>query len=404
MSKTVRRRFFVLIWGIAIITTLASLWAIFSRNQNLIHQLLSLLLFIIVGILATLIFDRQPRNPVGWSFLAVFLNVNLSSLFRILVQWYLSGSLQIPFLSARFLGFVDAYLDGPVSVVLWGTLFLFPILYFPDGELLSPRWRYMVWSISILFIVLLTSGIFLPDLEAPLFPDFRNPYSHLLGKQVWEVANFSFLPLMILTPLSLVFRFRKAGVIERQQIKWPLFSALIIFISIILYVLDGVLYNNLENRPIFQVALVFEQISVMSFPITTGLAILRYRLYDIDIIIRKTIQYTLVSGVLVLIYFGIVTQLGTLFHIITGQDSPLAIVISTLAIAALFNPLRRRIQIFIDRRFFRQKYDAEQVLAEFSATLRDEFDLDKLSNSILRVVDETVQPSKLSLWMRNEEE
>jgi hypothetical protein len=268
-------------------------------------------------------------------------------------------------------------------------MFLFPVLYFPDGELLSPRWRYLVWAILADFVLLLAAGLFYAGLESPMFPGFRNP-----------LANPVFFPIYGLAPLSLVMRFRRAQDVERQQVKWPLFSALIIFIAVGLYFLSGVLYGNTQDNPVARVGLVFEQISVMSFPVTVGMAILRYRLYDIDIIIRKTLQYTLVSGILALVYFGVVTQLEALLRTASGQGSPLAVVISTLAIAALFNPLRKRVQAFIDRRFYRRRYDTEQVLAAFSASLRDEVDLDELSDSILTVVDKTMQPDHLSLWLK----
>jgi hypothetical protein len=295
-------------------------------------------------------------------------------------------------------------MDTPVSYVVWGSMFLFPVLYFPDGELLSRRWRYLVWAIVADFAVLLAAGLFYAGLESPMFRGFRNPLANPVGTRIWESANLLFFPIYGLAPLSLVIRFRRARGVERQQVKWPLFSALIIFIAVGLYFVGGVLYGNTQDNPVARVGLVFEQISVMSFPITVGMAILRYRLYDIDIIIRKTLQYTLVSGILAVIYFGVVTQLEALLRTASGQGSPLAVVISTLAIAALFNPLRKRVQAFIDRRFYRRRYDTERVLAAFSASLRDEVDLDELRDSILEVVDETMQPARVSLWLRDVEE
>jgi hypothetical protein len=136
-------------------------------------------------------------------------------------------------------------------------------------------------------------------------------------------------------------------------------------------------------------------------PVTLGISILRYRLWDIDILIRRTLQYTLLTGLLALAYFGGVVVLQAIFSPLTGQtNSPLVTVITTLGIAALFNPLRIRVQNFIDRRFFRQKYNAEQALAQFAVTARDEVEMEKLAAALQSVVQETMQPDQVSIWLR----
>jgi hypothetical protein len=143
------------------------------------------------------------------------------------------------------------------------------------------------------------------------------------------------------------------------------------------------------------------QIAVVMIPISVGVAILRYRLFDIDIIIRKTVQYGVLTAVLGLVYYGSILLLQGLFTRVTGQESAVALVLSTLLVAALFNPLRQRVQAFIDRRFYRQKYDAQQVLAQFAQTARDEVDMEALQTELLRVVQETMQPQTITLWLKS---
>ena len=141
---------------------------------------------------------------------------------------------------------------------------------------------------------------------------------------------------------------------------------------------------------------------MLAIPLAIGIAILRYRLWDIDLIIRKTLQYALLTGLLALVYFGSVILLQSLVENLTGERSPLVIVLSTLAIAALFNPLRIHVQDFIDRRFYRRKYNAEQALTQFAATTRDEVDMQKLTAALLDVVEESMKPEKTSLWLKND--
>jgi hypothetical protein len=190
----------------------------------------------------------------------------------------------------------------------------------------------------------------------------------------------------------MVLRYRRAAGVERKQIKWLLYAISLFGIFYIPYML----FQSWGE----QIWGLFINLWLIAIPLAIGIAILRYRLFDIDLIIRKTLQYTLLTGLLALVYFGSVILLQSLVENLTGEQSPLVIVLSTLVIAALFNPLRSRIQDFIDRRFFRKKYNAEQALAQFAATARDEVDMDKLTAALLRVVEESVQPEKVSMWMQ----
>jgi hypothetical protein len=208
---------------------------------------------------------------------------------------------------------------------------------------------------------------------------------------------------LVMVPVSLMLRYRKGSLLERQQIKLlALFGAILAagtILGFIIYPLitGGVMFNRENN--LFSL-LFFASMGL--FPsLAIGVAVLRYRLWDIDIIIRRTLVYGVLTAFLALAYFSSVILLQEVFQLVTGQhQSPLATVLSTLLIAALFTPLRKRIQGDIDRRFYRRKYDAQKTLERFALSARDEVELDKLSNELLTVVSDTMQPQKVSLWLR----
>jgi len=198
--------------------------------------------------------------------------------------------------------------------------------------------------------------------------------------------------------LSVFMRLRHATGVERQQIKWFAYAAAASVIAGGLAYLPPIVVDTplWFERTGFALNIAF----IPAIPIAIGLAILRYRLYDIDLLINRTLVYGSLTGTLVALYFGGIVVLQRVFVVLTGQESTLAVVASTLFIAALFNPLRRRIQSFIDRRFYRRKYDARKILETFSARLRDETDLDALSDDLVGVVRDTMEPEHLSLWLR----
>jgi hypothetical protein len=197
-------------------------------------------------------------------------------------------------------------------------------------------------------------------------------------------------------------RFRRSRGDERQQIKWFAFAAALTFVWIFVIEVFEELLSIEGGVP--EAILAFTWASawlvIPSIPIATGIAILRYRLYDIDRIINRTLVYGALTATLVALYFGGIVVLQRLFVLLTGQQSTLAVVASTLLIAALFTPLRRRIQGFIDRRFYRRKYDARKTLEAFSTKLKNETDLQSLNNDLLGVVKETMQPAHVSVWLR----
>jgi hypothetical protein len=206
---------------------------------------------------------------------------------------------------------------------------------------------------------------------------------------------------------SLVLRFLRSRGEEREQIKWLAFAALVLGLGFASFVIPGIIWPDdaVSANSLWENLL--EDAVTLSFagvPVAIGFAILKYRLYDIDQIINRTLVYGSLTVMLALVYFGGVATTQAIFRGLTAQEEQpqLAIVISTLVIAALFNPLRRRIQAFIDRRFYRGKYDAAKTLEAFSAKLRDETDLDALSDDLVGVVRETMQPAHVSLWLRSD--
>jgi len=213
------------------------------------------------------------------------------------------------------------------------------------------------------------------------------------------LLDFIAVPMLFVAGLgaviSLFVRFRRARGDERQQIKWFVFAAALTLVWITVF------GQSTRGLPEVIVALSFLLV-IPSIAIATGIAILRYRLYDIDLLINRTLVYGSLTATLVALYFGGIVVLQRVFVILTGQQSTLAVVASTLAIAALFVPLRRRVQGFVDRRFYREKYDARKTLEAFSAKLRDETDLEALNNDLVGVVRETMQPAHVSVWLRPE--
>jgi hypothetical protein len=211
------------------------------------------------------------------------------------------------------------------------------------------------------------------------------------------LVDFIALPMMLLAGLgaviSVLVRFRRARGDERQQIKWFASAAAL---TLVWYLVFGQSTRGLPGAIVALSGLLV----IPSIPIATGIAILRYRLYDIDIIINRTLVYGSLTATLVALYFGGIVVLQRVFVLLTGQQSTLAVVASTLLIAALFTPLRRRIQAFIDRRFYRRKYDARKTLEAFSAKLREETDLGALNSELVGVVRETMQPAHVSVWLR----
>ena len=205
--------------------------------------------------------------------------------------------------------------------------------------------------------------------------------------------------LVVVGASSMLARLRHAGRLERQQIKWFAYATTFVISGVIL---KNVAYPLVGVEWVWWVGLILTAVGVVGSPIAMALAILRYRLYQIDLLINRTLVYGSLTATLVALYFAVIVVLQRLFVVLIGEQSTLAVVASTLVIAALFNPLRRRIQAEVDRRFYRSKYDTRKTLEAFSAQLRNETDLDALSDELVSVVRDTIQPAHVSLWLHTD--
>jgi predicted component of type VI protein secretion system len=205
--------------------------------------------------------------------------------------------------------------------------------------------------------------------------------------------------MFALSIISLIHAgFTQRDAVSRAQLRWAI-SGFALGLGLFMLTFP-ISFNWITNPTLVNLLLMVSNLGFVVIGVGLAIAVLRYRLYDIDVIIRKTLVYAMLSGLLVLVYFGMVILLQTVFEYVSDQQSPIAIVISTLVIAALFNPLRQRVQAVIDRRLYRKKYDAQKVLAQFTQTARDETDMEVLQAELLRVVQETMQPKNQSVWIK----
>jgi hypothetical protein len=283
-----------------------------------------------------------------------------------------------------------AWLDTWLFIPLIGSMGTFLLLLFPDGRLPSPRWRPVAWCAGAVIVGGSVVGAFNPDALSDI-PELRNPFGIEVFRSIADVAFPVMFPLFLVavvgSAVALIKRFRRARGEERQQLKWLAYAGAA---ASVIFPLSFVLWD------VFPPIQVLELVPIIGLPAAVGVAILKYRLYDIDRIINRTLVYGLLTGILAGVYVGLALGLGAL----AGSDNSLVIAGSTLVVAALFRPARRRIQGLIDRRFYRRKYDATRTLEAFSARLRDEVDLNQLSDHLVVVVKETMQPVQASLWLR----
>ncbi len=345
--------------------------------------------FLVVGIL---IASRRPENPVGWMFCVI----GLASVWEFFASEYAFYALVIQ-PGALPAGVWMAWTEF-FTPIAWPLMF-FALLLFPTGRLPSPRWRPFAWGAAATFALVYVLSALEPG--RLLYVPARNPTGVERAAGIIELSLniliIAFIGIVVVIAASVIVRFRQARGDERQQLKWLVYSAVFLGTLAVIGVLNVMV---LHNRIIEFAVGILVTLAVAAVPTAVGVAILRYHLYEIDLLINRTLVYGPLTATLVALYFGTVVLLQWLFVALTGQQSTLAVVASTLLIAALFNPLHRRIQSFIDRRFYRSKYDARKTLEAFSAKLRDETDLEALSAELAGVVRETMRPAHVSIWLR----
>ena len=344
-----------------------------------------------VATVGALVCSRQPRNRVGWILLGAAGPLTLSGLaneYGVHALYTDPGGLP----GGEVAAWVGSWLYIPCFLAMPALLFLL----FPNGRLPGPRWRAVVWLVVLAAAAAAVVAFLDPRLDDDPFIGVSNPLP-------LDVPDAALAPLslfgwpgmmlgLILAAAAMIGRLRRSRGVERQQLKWIATGAALLPPASLAGVASY--YGGYDALGSILVMLGF-----IPIPLAAGYAILRHRLYDVDVVINRALVYGSLTAILAGAYIGLVLLLGLALGPLTNQ-SDLAIALSTLAVAALFQPLRRRVQTLVDRRFYRRKYDAARTLERFGARLRSETDLDALRAELTAVVSETMQPAHVSLWLR----
>lgn len=363
------------------------------------------------GVLCILIFYAPHPNPrIGWLCGMITLTTPIISAPQTLLYCAEQELILLP-------GSEMIALLSNISIFVLAPQFIFLPLWFPDGDFISVGWRRFGLAIGglILFFILLAS--LWPVEISSMVPLPEGPRRNLLGlsfQPTPELNQFILLSNLVIVlssiliaNISLFARWRRSSMLIRQQLKVFAYFLITISSGYMLFQLTGqFLLPEIDLFKLWDGWLygILNMLLWAGYPLAVGVAVMKYHLYDIDLVIRRTLQYSLVTLLLALVYFSGVTLTQNIFTIISGQQSPAALVLSTLLIAALFNPLRRRVQGFIDRRFYRQKYDAEKALAAFAEAARSETQLGALAEKLSDTVQQTLQPVHLNLWLNKKRE
>jgi hypothetical protein len=359
-------------------------------QQDPAQQASLLLAFTAFMVMGAVIVAHRPGNAIGWIFSAVGLLTG-TGLFAWQYAEYAYLTRGSPLPGAMLGAWYNNWFWYPT--VTLSTVFT--LLVFPTGRLLSARWRPIAWLTAAITATVVVLSALAPTLNLGERTKLRNPVglAAIPNPEQGALGSVLFGLLPVCTAaavVSLVLRFRRAQGVERQQLKWFTYAGILLFAWL---VVDPVLPEVALLQLVYG-------LTIALVPVAAGLAVLRYRLYDIDRLINRTLVYGLLTALLGGVYAGVVLVLGQLFGGIGAEPPSWAVAGATLAVAALFRPARRRIQQAVDRRFNRRRYDAVKTVEAFSARLRQEIDLEALSAELLAVVNHTMQPTAVSLWLR----
>jgi hypothetical protein len=392
-------------WAVAIVTAwltrdLQNSESLGSSGADLVVGIATAVVLLAFPVAGVVIATRQPANPIGWILLAIG------------AGW---GAL------AGATGYADygirlhpgslpaADIAAVLTVSVWappvGLTGTFLLLLFPDGRLPGARWRWIAYVGAAATAACTAASLLDPDvLKDSPYASTQNPIGVDALGGVIAVLDYAVVVLaltMVASAASLVVRFRRAGMVEREQVKWLAAAA---GVSAWIYLVDlciSVVAGGAGPEPVWRVLLDDAFVlSVGLIPVAIGIAVLRYRLYEIDVIIRRTLVYAALVSVLALLYFAIVYGIQAAVRSLSGQSGTLAVTVATLLVAAAFQPLRGRIQRAVDHRFYRGRYDAARTLESFSGRLREQVEIETVSGEVLEVVRQTLQPAHATLWIR----
>jgi hypothetical protein len=329
---------------------------------------------------------KRPRNSIGWVMLAAGLVLLVQALALFFTPVARNSSVPLRSLADEA-AWLQLWLWVPGFYLIGLVLFLFP-----DGRPPTPRWNWVLWLAGAFLVALLVAVVDVWPRRSVEFLDKEGLIGEISGSSLLDmVANSGLGLVLLLGFVALVSRFFRSDRTVKQQLKWLVWGAGTTWLATLLIAFTSPI-EPMENSTY----VIFLFVAMISIPISTAIAVTRYRLYDIDRIISRTVTYTLVVGLLAAVFFGLVTALAWLL----SPDQPLVVAASTLAVFALFNPLRRRTQTAVDRRFNRSRYDAERVIETFTGTLRDRVDPDGVVDGWVGVVSETMQPTRMGAWVR----